>query len=74
MKVTRTCRAIMNVTRKCRARRLKKKVSKKIITELKKESVEKHECGIHVTDLALEYKMAKPTISTILKNKGAIKG
>ncbi|KAF7235332.1 Tigger transposable element-derived protein 1 [Varanus komodoensis] len=51
----------------------KRKVSKKITIELKKEIVEKHERGIRVTDLALEYKMAKSTISTILKRKDAIK-
>ncbi|XP_010623133.1 zinc finger and SCAN domain-containing protein 29 isoform X3 [Fukomys damarensis] len=51
-----------------------KKVLKKITIELKKEIVEKHEHGIRVTDLASEYKMAKSTISTILKNKDAIKG
>ncbi|XP_021097366.1 zinc finger and SCAN domain-containing protein 29 isoform X2 [Heterocephalus glaber] len=51
-----------------------KKVLKKITIELKKEIVEKHERGIRVTDLASEYKMAKSTISTILKNKDAIKG
>ncbi|XP_013014048.1 zinc finger and SCAN domain-containing protein 29 isoform X3 [Cavia porcellus] len=51
-----------------------KKVLKKITIELKKKIVEKHEHGIRVTDLALEYKMAKSTISTILKNKDAIKG
>lgn len=51
-----------------------KKVLKKITIELKKEIVKKHECGTRVTDLALEYKMAKSTISTILKNKDAIKG
>ncbi|XP_013007869.1 tigger transposable element-derived protein 1-like isoform X2 [Cavia porcellus] len=52
----------------------KKKVLKKITIALKKEIVEKHEHGIRVTDLALEYKMAKSTISTILKNRDAIKG
>ncbi|XP_044302391.1 tigger transposable element-derived protein 1-like [Varanus komodoensis] len=51
-----------------------KKVSRKITIELKKEIVEKHERGIRVTDLAFEYKMAKSTISTILKSKDAIKG
>ncbi|KAM6468471.1 tigger transposable element-derived protein 1-like [Liasis olivaceus] len=49
-------------------------VLKKITIELKKEIVEKHEHGIRVTDLASEYKMPKSTISTILKNKDAIKG
>lgn len=38
----------------------KKKVLKKITTELKKETVHKRECGIHVTDLATD-KMAKLT-------------
>lgn len=52
----------------------RKKVLKKITIELKKQIVEKHERGIRVTDLASEYKMAKSTISTILKNKDAIKG
>ncbi|XP_013367911.1 PREDICTED: zinc finger and SCAN domain-containing protein 29 isoform X2 [Chinchilla lanigera] len=51
-----------------------KKVLKKITIELKKEIVEKHERGVRVTDLASEYKMAKSTISTILKNRDAIKG
>ncbi|XP_040261456.1 uncharacterized PPE family protein PPE13-like [Bufo bufo] len=50
------------------------KVVKKITIELKKEIIEKHDRGIRVTDLASEYKMAKSTISTILKNKAAIKG
>ncbi|KAM6459100.1 tigger transposable element-derived protein 1-like [Liasis olivaceus] len=47
---------------------------KKITIELKKEIVEKHDRGIRVTDLGSEYKMAKSTISTVLKNKDAIKG
>lgn len=51
-----------------------KKALKKIITELKKEIIEKHDCGIRVTDLALEYKITKFTISTILKNKDVFKG
>ncbi|XP_044137796.1 tigger transposable element-derived protein 1-like [Bufo gargarizans] len=50
------------------------KVVKKITIELKKEIIEKYDRGIRVTDLASEYKMAKSTISTILKNKAAIKG
>lgn len=51
-----------------------KKVLKKIAIELKKEIVEKHERGILVTPLASEYKMAKLTVSTVLKNKDAIEG
>ncbi|XP_063089639.1 tigger transposable element-derived protein 1-like isoform X2 [Cavia porcellus] len=50
-----------------------KKILKKITIELKKEIIRKHEGGIRVTDLACEYKVAKSTISTILKNKDAIK-
>ncbi|KAM6467503.1 uncharacterized protein PHA67_012932 [Liasis olivaceus] len=60
--------------KKVQSKHGKNKVLKKITIELKKEIVEKHEHGIRVTDLASEYKMAKSTISTILKNKDAIKG
>ncbi|XP_066937240.1 putative CENPB DNA-binding domain-containing protein 1 [Macrobrachium rosenbergii] len=41
--------------------------------ELKKEVIEKYERGIRVTDLALEYRLPRSTISTFLKNKEAIK-
>ncbi|KAM6451670.1 uncharacterized protein PHA67_018236 [Liasis olivaceus] len=60
--------------KKVQSKNGKKKVLKKITIESKKEIVEKHECGIRVTDLASEYKMAKSTISNILKNKDAIEG
>ncbi|KAM6467107.1 uncharacterized protein PHA67_012646 [Liasis olivaceus] len=50
-----------------------KALKKKVTIELKKDIIEKHDRGIRVTDLASEYKMAKLTISTILKNKDAIR-
>ncbi|XP_051783832.1 uncharacterized protein LOC114652508 isoform X2 [Erpetoichthys calabaricus] len=50
-----------------------KKGSKKIEIELKKKIIEKYERGVRVTDLAAEYKKSKSTISTILKQKEAIK-
>ncbi|KAM6455899.1 tigger transposable element-derived protein 1-like [Liasis olivaceus] len=50
-----------------------KALKKKVTIELKKEIIEKHDRGVRVTDLAAEYKMAKSTISTILKNKDAIR-
>ncbi|XP_049590866.1 uncharacterized protein [Syngnathus scovelli] len=40
---------------------------------LKKELIAKWERGTRVSDLALQYKMAKSTVSTILKRKEAIK-
>nr|XP_057910417.1 uncharacterized protein LOC131105920 isoform X2 [Doryrhamphus excisus] len=40
---------------------------------LKKELIAKWECGTRVSDLAIQYNMAKSTISTILKRKEAIK-
>lgn len=39
----------------------------------KKEIIAKYEQGVRVSDLAREFKMAKSTISTILKNKEAVK-
>ena len=50
-----------------------KKVLKKITIDEKKEIIEQHERGVRVSDLSAQYKMAKSTISTILKNKEAIK-
>jgi hypothetical protein len=41
------------------------KVKKAITIEKEKESVQKYESGIHVTDLADMYSMSKSTISTI---------
>ena len=41
--------------------------------ELKKEFITKWEKGTHVSDLAVQYGMAKSTILTILKNREAIK-
>ena len=52
------------------------KPKRKIImttVELKKELITKWEKGICVSDLAVQYSMAKLTISTILKNREAIK-
>ena len=41
--------------------------------ELKKEIIAKYENGVQVSDLTLQYGMAKSTISTFLKNKDIIK-
>jgi hypothetical protein len=41
--------------------------------ELKKELITKWEKGTRVADLAVQYGMAKSTISTLLKNREAIK-
>ena len=41
--------------------------------ELKKELITKWEKGTRVSDLAVQYGMAKSTILTILKNRVAIK-
>ena len=41
--------------------------------ELKKEVIAKHESGVRVCDLALQYGLPKSTISTWLKNREAIK-
>ena len=52
------------------------KPKRKIImttVELKKELITKWEKGTRVSDLAVQYVMAKLTISTILKNGEAIK-
>ncbi|XP_023239813.1 major centromere autoantigen B-like [Centruroides sculpturatus] len=38
-----------------------------------KEIIAKYENGIHVSDIAKEYNVAKSTISTIIKNKKAFK-
>ena len=40
---------------------------------LKKEIIVKYENGVRVSDLALQYGMAKSTISRLLKNKDTIK-
>lgn len=40
---------------------------------MKKEIIAKHETGIRVSDLAVQYGMANSTICTILKNKEVIK-
>ena len=52
------------------------KPKRKIImttVELKKELITKWEKGARVSDLAVQYGMAKSTISTILKNRETIK-
>lgn len=51
------------------------KVKKKraILVEIKKEIIKKHENGTRLTDLAFDYAMPKTTISSILRNKEAIK-
>ncbi|XP_050726478.1 tigger transposable element-derived protein 1-like [Eriocheir sinensis] len=49
---------------------------KNVVTtiERKKEIIDKYEKGARITDLAAEYRMARSTVATILKNKEAIKG
>ena len=52
------------------------KPKRKIImttVELKKEFITKWEKGTHVSDLAVQYGMAKLTVSIILKGREAIK-
>jgi hypothetical protein len=52
------------------------KPKRKIImttVELKKELITKWERGTRVSDLAVQYSMAKSTILTILKNREVIK-
>ncbi|XP_017772781.1 PREDICTED: uncharacterized protein LOC108559909 isoform X4 [Nicrophorus vespilloides] len=57
-------------------RAAREKPKRKIVfstIEMKKELIAKWESGVRLSDLALQYGMAKSTISTILKNKEAIK-
>ncbi|XP_060679998.1 tigger transposable element-derived protein 1-like [Hemiscyllium ocellatum] len=49
------------------------KKPKCITVEMKKEIIAKHKNGARVSDLAMQYDMAKLTICTILKNKEALK-
>ncbi|GCC32241.1 hypothetical protein chiPu_0010702 [Chiloscyllium punctatum] len=49
------------------------KKPKRITVETKKETIAKHENGACVSDLTMQYDMAKSTICTILKNKEALK-
>jgi len=44
-----------------------------IMIDVKKEIIAKHENGVHVSDLAAQFGMAKSTICTILKDRGTIK-
>lgn len=50
----------------------KRKIVRRTI-ELKKEIIAQYERGIRVSELALQYGMAKSTISTIIKHKETIK-
>jgi hypothetical protein len=45
----------------------------RITMEVTKEIVEKYEGGMHIRDLAAEYRMPRTTVSTIVKNKDVIK-
>ncbi|XP_053247701.1 tigger transposable element-derived protein 1-like [Podarcis raffonei] len=45
-----------------------------ITVEVKKQIISKHESGVRVSDLAMQFGMAKSTICSMLKNKDAIKG
>ena len=40
---------------------------------MKHDIIDKHECGVRVSDLAKQYDRPASTISTILKQKDAIK-
>jgi transposase-like protein len=53
-------------------RKVKRKMTR-ITIEVKKEIIAKHENGVHVSDLATQFGMAKSTTCAILKNE-AIKG
>ncbi|XP_029633927.1 uncharacterized protein LOC115209617 isoform X3 [Octopus sinensis] len=46
-----------------------RRIRKSITIETKKEIIHKHENGASVSNLSLEYRVAKSTICTILKNK-----
>ncbi|XP_060125417.1 tigger transposable element-derived protein 1 isoform X1 [Zootoca vivipara] len=51
------------------------KAKRTVITvEVKKKIISKYESGFRVSDLARQFGMPKSTVSTILKNKDAIKG
>ena len=50
-----------------------KRKNTNITIDVKKEIIAKHENGVRVSDLATQFGMAKSTICTILKNRGAIK-
>lgn len=50
-----------------------KRIRKSITIETKKEIIRKHENGARVSNLSLEYRVAKSTICTILKNKFKLK-
>jgi hypothetical protein len=54
-------------------RRVKREKTR-ITLEVKKEIIAKHENGVCVSDLFIQFCMAKSTICTILKNKETIKG
>jgi transposase-like protein len=51
-----------------------KRKKTRITIEVKKEIIAKHENGVRVSDLAIQFGMTKSTICTILKNKETIKG
>ena len=50
-----------------------KRKNTNIMIDVKKEIIAKHENGVRASDLATQFGMAKSTICTILKNRGAIK-
>ena len=50
-----------------------KRKNTNIMIDVKKEIITKHENGVHVSDLATQFGMAKSTICTILKNRETIK-
>jgi IS30 family transposase len=53
--------------------KVKRKMTR-ITIQAKKEIIAKHECGVCVSDLAIQFGVAKSTICTILKIKETIKG
>ena len=50
-----------------------KRKNTKIMIDVKKEIITKHENGVRASDLATQFGMAKSTICTILKNRETIK-
>ena len=50
-----------------------KRKNTNIMIDVKKEIIAKHENGVRASDLAIQFRMAKSTICTILKHRETIK-
>ena len=59
--------------KKVHAKDASEKKKRMMSMEMKHEIIEKHECGVRVSDLALQYERSTSNICTILKQKDAIK-